>query len=125
MLRITAFLNEDGLKRIYNYLLQLGITAILEVHDALELEQALQLSPRIIGINNRNLQTLEISLDTGWHLIKHIPDKGYVICESAMDNAVEIQEMMGIGCDGFLMGSILMKLDEACKSWNGTTKIEI
>ncbi|RZI47641.1 indole-3-glycerol-phosphate synthase [Rickettsiales endosymbiont of Peranema trichophorum] len=109
VLLIVAFLNKDLLKELYDYSLHLGLTPIIEVHDALELEQALQVSPNIIGINNRNLQTLEISLDTARHLIKHIPDHCYVICESGIDSAVQIQEMMDIGFDGFLIGSMLMR----------------
>lgn len=109
VLLIVAFLNEDLLKELYDYSLLLGLTPIIEVHDVLELEQALQLSPHVIGINNRNLQTLEINLDTSRNLIKHIPDDCYVICESGIDNAVQIQEMMNIGFDGFLIGSMLMR----------------
>jgi indole-3-glycerol phosphate synthase len=109
VLLIVAFLSNDLLKELYDYSLHLGLTPIIEVHDALELERALQLSPQVIGINNRNLQTLAISLDTSRNLIKHIPDNCYVICESGIDNAVQIQEMMDIGFDGFLIGSMLMR----------------
>jgi len=109
VLLIVAFLHKNLLKELHDYSLHLGLTPIIEVHDALELEQALQLSPRVIGINNRNLQTLEISLDTSRNLIKHIPDDCHVICESGIDNAVQIREMMDIGFDGFLIGSMLMK----------------
>ncbi len=112
VLLIAAFLEEGLLKELYDYSLHLGLTPIIEVHDALELEQALQVSPHVIGINNRNLQTLEISLDTSRNLIKHIPDNCYVICESGIDNAVQIQEMMNIGFDGFLIGSSLMKHED-------------
>lgn len=109
VLLIVAFLNKHLLKELYDYSLHLGLTPIIEVHDALELEEALQLSPRVIGINNRNLQTLEINLDTSRNLVKHIPDSCYIVSESAIDNAVQIQEMMNIGFDGFLIGSMLMK----------------
>lgn len=111
VLLIAAFLNEDLLKELYDYSLHCGLTPIVEVHDALELEQALQISPHVIGINNRNLQTLEISLDTSRNLIKRIPDDCYVICESGIDKAVQIQEMMDIGFDGFLIGSMLMRCE--------------
>ena len=109
VLLIVAFLNKDLLKELYDYSLHLGLTPIIEVHDAFELEQALQVSPRVIGINNRNLETLEISLDTSRNLIKHIPDDYFVLCESGIDNAVQIQEMMDIGFDGVLIGSMLMR----------------
>lgn len=109
VLFIVAFLNKDLLKELYDYSLHLGLTPIIEVHDALELEQALQGSPDVIGVNNQNLETLEISLDTSRNLIKHISDNCYVICESGIDNAVQIREMMDIGFDGFLIGSSLMK----------------
>lgn len=111
VLLIVAFLNKDLLKELYDYSLDLGLTPIIEVHDGFELEQALQLSPQIIGINNRNLQTLEISLDTARNLIKYIPNDCYAICESGIDNATQIREMMDIGFDGFLIGSSLMKYE--------------
>ena len=111
ILLIVSFLNKDLLRELYDYSLHLGLTPIIEVHDGFELEQALQLSPQIIGINNRNLQTLEISLDTARNLIKHIPDDCYAICESGIDNSSQIREMMDIGFDGFLIGSSLMKYE--------------
>ena len=109
VLLIVAFLNKDLLKDLYDYSIHLGLTPIIEVHDALELEQALTLSPQIIGINNRNLQTLEINLDTSRRLIKHIPNDCYVLCESGIDNLTQVQEMMRIGFNGFLIGSSLMR----------------
>lgn len=109
VLLIVAFLNKDLLKELYDYSLHLGLTPIIEVHDDLELESALKLSPRVIGINNNNLKTLEISLDTSRNLIKHIPDDCYRICESGLDNAAKIQEMLDRGFDAFLIGSLLMR----------------
>ncbi|MFO1256962.1 MAG: indole-3-glycerol-phosphate synthase [Gammaproteobacteria bacterium] len=109
VLLITAFLNEDLLRQLHDYSLFLGLTPIIEVHDAFELDKALELSPQVVGINNRNLKTLEISLDISRDLIRYVPNDCYAICESGIDNAQQIREMMDIGFDAFLIGSSFMK----------------
>ena len=108
ILLIVAFLEENTLKELYDYSLHLGLTSIIEVHNIQELEKALRLRPSVIGVNNRNLQSLDINLNTSRELIKHIPDNCYKICESGIDNPLQIQEMLSLGFNGFLIGSFLM-----------------
>ncbi|MDF3055124.1 MAG: trpC 2 [Gammaproteobacteria bacterium] len=109
ILLIVAFLDKTILTELHEYAISLGLTPIIEVHNLEELQIALTLSPRIIGINNRNLKTLNISLDISRELIKHIPNECYAICESGIDNKIEIDKMRALGFDGFLIGSSLMK----------------
>lgn len=109
VLLIAGFLDKNTIQELYDYSLHLGLTPVVEVHDIKELEYVLKLSPSVIGVNNRNLQTLEITLDTARKLIKYIPDECYTICESGIENPVQIQEMVNCGFDGFLIGSSLMK----------------
>lgn len=111
ILLIAAFLNDDELKSLYEYATELGLTAIIEVHNLNELERALRLSPSVIGINNRNLQTLEVDLSTAAQLIQQIPETCFALCESGIDTLGQIEEMQQRGFDGFLIGSSLMKHD--------------
>lgn len=109
VLLIAAFLSLEELKRLYVYAVSLGLTPILEIHDALELDRVLALEPRIIGINNRNLKTLEIDMDTSRQLIKKIPHQVFRICESGIQTSGQFHEMTGLGFNGFLIGSQCMR----------------
>ena len=109
ILLIVAFLSGDDLKKLYEYAISLNLTPIIEVHDLQELEIALALNPKIIGINNRNLQTLKIDLDTSRNLIKYIPKHIYAICESGIESKDQMEEMQKLGFSGFLVGTSFMK----------------
>jgi indole-3-glycerol phosphate synthase len=108
VLLIAAFLEKKCLKYLYKYALSLGITPLIEVHTLEELKGVLELNPKLIGINNRDLNTLAIDLNTSRELIHLIPDDCYAICESGIENAAQITEMSELGFDGFLVGSSLM-----------------
>lgn len=109
ILLIAAFLQPDQLKRLYHFILDLELTPLIEIHNAQELHSILSLNPKLIGINNRNLQSLKIDLETSRNLIKEIPQSTYSICESGIDNKSQIQEMSTLGFKGFLIGSSLMQ----------------
>lgn len=109
ILLIAAFLQPDQLKRLYHFILDLELTPLIEIHNSQELHSILSLNPKLIGINNRNLQSLKIDLDTSRNLIKDIPPSTYSICESGIDNKSQIQEMFALGFKGFLIGSSLMQ----------------
>ena len=111
VLLIVGFLDRTLLHELYAYALSLGLTPLIEVHDADELELALSLKPKIIGVNNRNLKTLKIDLETSRTLIKSIPDDIYAVCESGLSTLAEIQSMASLGFDGFLIGSHMMQSD--------------
>jgi indole-3-glycerol phosphate synthase len=108
ILLIVAFLKKQELKILYDYAISLKLTPIIEVHDIHELNQALSLNPKIIGVNNRNLSSLEINLNTSRTLIKEMPKNIFKLCESGISNLSEIQEMQELGFDGFLIGSQFM-----------------
>lgn len=109
VLLIVGFLDSTLLHELYAYTVSLGLTPLIEVHDADELEQALALKPQIIGVNNRNLKTLKIDLETSRTLIQSIPDDVYAVCESGLSTLTEIQSMASLGFDGFLIGSHMMQ----------------
>ncbi len=109
VLLIVGFMEQSLLTDLYAFAVSLGLTPLVEVHDDDELERALMLHPKIIGVNNRNLKTLSIDLETSRRLIQQIPDDVFAVCESGITTAAEIDAMMAIGFDGFLIGSHMMQ----------------
>jgi indole-3-glycerol phosphate synthase len=86
--------------------------ALIEVHDAAELERATLLSSRLIGINNRNLNTFETSLDTTRTLSKQVPVDGLMVCESGLSSPQDLADMAMYGARCFLIGESLMRQDD-------------
>lgn len=109
VLLIVAFLSQTQLRTLYAYALAQNITPVIEIHNEAELAIALQLDPKVIGVNNRNLKTLEIHIDTSRRLIERIPHHVMTICESGIQTHAHIKEMTALGFNGFLIGSHLMK----------------
>lgn len=110
MLLIVAALEEPQLSELYDLITDdLEMDAIVEVHTPFELETAARIGARIIGVNNRNLQTLEVSLDFSRQLITFRPPGALMIAESGISTIDEINELKALGYDGFLIGETLMK----------------
>ena len=82
---------------------------LIEVHDREELESALSLNPRLIGINNRNLKTFETSLTTTFDLLDAIPDGTTVVTESGIRQRTDVQAMLHRGVRAFLVGEAFMR----------------
>ena len=125
VLLIASFLDKALLKELYFYCVELGLTPVVEIHSLEDLEDVLYLKPSVIGVNNRNLKTLELSLDISRNLINHIPDDCIALCESGISHYSQLKEMVKLGFDGFLVGTSLMsfkkpglKLKELIKELN-------
>lgn len=116
VLLIASFLSEKELIFLHRKAKELGLNTLLEVHDRDELELALSLSPDLLGINNRNLDTMEIDLNTSEELIELIPDTQTVICESGIENVEQIKHAERIGFSGFLIGTSLMRTNNPGES---------
>lgn len=86
-----------------------GMDALIEVHDAAELDRSLRLESSLIGINNRNLKTFELSLDVTRELAPRVPQDRDVVCESGLFSAGDIAAMMEVGARRFLIGESLMR----------------
>jgi indole-3-glycerol phosphate synthase len=112
ILLIMACLSLKQSLKLESIAHELGMDVLLEVHDEAELNQALKLNSKLLGVNNRNLKTMEISLDNSRNLIKKIPSEYVKICESGIYSRSDIEEMEKIGFDGFLIGESLMKSDD-------------
>ncbi|WP_343502358.1 indole-3-glycerol phosphate synthase TrpC [Alloyangia pacifica] len=86
-----------------------GMDALIEVHDAEELERALTLKSPLIGVNNRNLKTFETTLDTTRVLSKGVPEGRFLISESGLNTPADLADMAHYGARAFLIGESLMR----------------
>ena len=87
----------------------LSLDVIVEVHDLDEMQIAIEIGATIIGVNNRNLKTFEVTLDVSRDLIKMRPGNALMIAESGISNADEISELHSLGYNAFLIGESLMR----------------
>ncbi len=88
---------------------QLGLDALVEVHTSLELRRALNAGANIIGVNNRDLQTFRVSLETSERLIAEAPREKIMISESGLQSAESLRRLHALGFHGFLIGETLMR----------------
>jgi indole-3-glycerol phosphate synthase len=113
LLLIVAALNDESLSRLRAITEdELGMDALVEVHDADELKRALSCGARVIGVNNRNLRSFEVSLDVSRDLASHFPNDVLRISESGLSLGADISSLRSIGYDGFLIGEALMRADD-------------
>jgi indole-3-glycerol phosphate synthase len=89
-----------------------GMDVLIEVHDAAELERACRLKSPLMGINNRNLRTMEISLDVGAAMLPHLPDDRIAVAESGLFAPPDLARMAQCGARCFLIGESLMRADD-------------
>jgi indole-3-glycerol phosphate synthase len=108
ILLIAAILPPNELSALLQLSHSLGLDALVEVHNAAELEAALQAGSDCIGVNNRNLDTLEVSLNTSVELIDNIPDTVVSISESGIREAEDLTSLRAAGFDAFLIGERFM-----------------
>jgi indole-3-glycerol phosphate synthase len=109
ILLIAAVLTESDLNALSEKAHSLGLEVLLEVHSGAELTKSLKAGADLIGVNNRNLKTFEVSLDISRELVTRIPDTVGKVSESGLDSPSQLQELKSIGYDGFLMGETFMK----------------
>lgn len=109
VLLIVAALSETELIEFSQIVDDLGMDALVEVHTRAELETAKNIGAKIIGVNNRNLQTLDVSLDVSRQLILEKPENSLMISESGLSTREEIDELKSLSFDGFLIGETLMR----------------
>jgi len=112
ILLIVAALDDDRLRAFTDLAHRLEMDVLVEVHDREELARALPLNTSLIGINNRDLRTFEVSLDTTLGLLGDIPDDRTVITESGVHTRADVERMLAHGVRGFLVGEAFMRADE-------------
>jgi indole-3-glycerol phosphate synthase len=111
ILLIAAILTPAELRRFRILAADFGIAALVEVHDAAELEIALESGAEIIGVNNRNLHTFQVTLETSHRLAERIPAGLLKVSESGIETRAQINELQKAGFDAFLIGEHLMRAD--------------
>ncbi len=111
ILLIVAALGESMLVELAQLAGQLGMDVLVEVHDAKELDRALTLPCKLIGINNRNLRTFETSLQTTIDLLERIPSDRIVVTESGIHSAEDVQLMRTHEVHSFLVGEAFMRVE--------------
>ncbi len=109
VLLIMSVLSDSLAGEMYAAAREFGMDALVEVHDGAELERALKLSPRMIGINNRDLKDFEVNLARTESLAPNIPDGITVISESGFGGPDDLARIRGAGVNCFLIGETLMR----------------
>jgi indole-3-glycerol phosphate synthase len=112
ILLIAACLSPWDMKGLEDKASTLGMAVLVEVHDALELEQALELRTPLIGINNRDLRTFETRIETTLKLLPSIPSDRMVVTESGIGQPADIARLRAAGVGAFLVGETFMRAED-------------
>jgi indole-3-glycerol phosphate synthase len=107
-LLMVVSLDDDLLRDLIALGRELHMEPLVEVHTRQELDRALAVGARIIGVNNRDLKTLTVHMETSCALIDHIPDDCLAVCESGLRTYDDLQKLRAAGFDAFLIGEHLM-----------------
>ena len=106
---LTEALDDARLAELCGLAMDLGMDVLVEVHDIDELERALQVPAALLGINNRNLRTFEVSLDTTLDLRDAVPRDRILVTESGIVAQADVMRMRTAGVEAFLVGETFMR----------------
>jgi indole-3-glycerol phosphate synthase len=112
ILLIAACLDDARMAELEAIAMDLDMAVLVEVHDREELQRALRLKTPLLGINNRNLKTFEVSLQTTLGLLSEVPTDKLLITESGILARADVQAMRAAGVHAFLVGEAFMRADE-------------
>ncbi len=112
VLLICSILTEEELKRYMAVCEELGLSALVEAHDANEVEMALRVGARIIGVNNRNLKDFTVNTDNSKKLRDMIPPEVVFVSESGVKGPEDVAALREIGADAVLVGETLMRAED-------------
>jgi len=116
ILLIMAALSDDEAHALYDLATRLSLDTLFEVHDEEELDRALALNPKMVGVNNRNLKTLEVDLATGMNLVNSFPPEILSVAESGIADAQTLAAFHAAGYSAFLIGESLMRKEDIGKA---------
>lgn len=108
VLLMASALDDDALRRLYDLVGELGMTALVEVHDGPELERALRLEPQVIGVNARDLKTLQVDIERACDLLRQVPAGPVAVGESAVHSVEDVSSYAQAGADAVLVGEALV-----------------
>ena len=109
VLLIVAALSAPALRDLFHASKAVGLATLVEAHTAAELEQALSLGAPVVGVNNRNLQTLQTSLDTSIELLPRIPPGTVAVSESGLHHRADVERVVAAGAQAVLVGEALVR----------------
>ncbi|MCC4214333.1 indole-3-glycerol phosphate synthase TrpC [Leeuwenhoekiella parthenopeia] len=112
ILLIAAVLSQSEIRSLSEFAKTLGMDVLLEVHNLEELQKSIMPSLDMLGVNNRNLKTFEVSLDISKNLSAEIPDEFVKVSESGISTIEAIKELRPFGYQGYLIGENFMKTDD-------------
>ena len=112
ILLIVSALSDLQMAELEACAAEQGLDVLVEVHDAMELERALALKTKLVGVNNRNLRTFDVSLETTLGLLTSVPADHLLITESGIMNQADVKAMRAAGVHGFLIGEAFMRAPE-------------
>jgi indole-3-glycerol phosphate synthase len=112
ILLIAACLDDAQMKSLEALAVSLDMAVLVEVHDEAELERALKLKTPLIGINNRNLKTFEVSLDTTLDMLAKVPADRLLVTESGITTPADVKRLRDAGVNAFLVGEAFMRAED-------------
>ncbi len=113
VLLIAAMLDDQSLVRLRHVAEdELQMDALVEVHDAIEMQRAIDVGANLLGVNNRNLHTFEVSLDTSFELARLAPSQATMVSESGLSDPEDLKRLSSVGYQGFLIGEALMLAED-------------
>ncbi|HYH87192.1 MAG TPA: indole-3-glycerol phosphate synthase TrpC [Pyrinomonadaceae bacterium] len=123
LLLIVAALDDETLTRLLRLTEQLGMDALVEVHTAAEMQRARGADARIVGVNNRDLRTFEVSLETSIGLARHAPEGALLVSESGIRDVQDIARLRACGYNAFLVGETLMRAGRPADALRALAKL--
>jgi indole-3-glycerol phosphate synthase len=112
ILLIAACLSDAQMAELEACAIDQGLDVLVEVHDGHELDRALRLQTPLLGINNRNLKTFDVTLDTTLGLLPRVPTAKLLVTESGIGNRADVQRMRAADVQAFLVGEAFMRADD-------------
>ena len=120
LLLIVAILDDAVLRQLYALVGELGMDALVEVHTIQEMHRAVAIGAKLIGVNNRDLNTFAVSLETSIKLAREPRGEALLVSESGLDSLDQMDRLKEVGYDGFLIGETLMRAEDPeglLKAW--------
>ena len=112
ILLIAAVLSEKEMKDLADFARNLGLEVLLEIHNFEELKKSISARPHMIGVNNRNLKTFDVDIQTSKDLSREIPSEFLKVSESGISATTSISDLKEYGFEGFLIGENFMKTED-------------